>query len=64
MDHEEFQRLHQRFDKLEDKLDNHLERLSKAEEALLWMKGHLNLASALFVAAFGALVAWTLTWKS
>lgn len=44
-----------RFDRLENKMDDHLERLSKAEEAIVWLKGHVKLVTAVGVACLGAL---------
>jgi hypothetical protein len=55
---EEFERLHARFDKLEDKIDGHLERLTRAEEAILWIRGHLNTSTAVFLAVVGSIAAW------
>ena len=53
----------QRFDRLEDKidgidikLDNHLGRLSKAEEAILWLKGHVKFTLSVAVAVIGILI--------
>lgn len=42
-----------RFDKVEDKLDNHLNRISKAEEAIIWMKGHLNITTMIVISIGG-----------
>ncbi len=38
MDNEQLQHLDRRFDKLEEKLDKHLERISKAEVEVNWLK--------------------------
>ncbi len=40
-----------RLDKIEDKLDNHLERISKAEASIEWIKGHLRVSVSIFIAA-------------
>lgn len=53
---EEFNRLHSRFDKVEEKLDSHLDRLSRAEEAIQWLKGHVNLVTAVGLALVGTLI--------
>lgn len=52
------QHLDKRFDKLEDKIDDHLQRISKAEEAIVWLRGHVKLATALFLAAAGTVFTW------
>lgn len=36
--------LDDRLDKLEGKLDNHLERISKAETSIDWIRGHLKVS--------------------
>lgn len=52
-----------RFDRLEDKLDvhdekltNHLERLSKAEEAIQWLRGHVKIVTTLGISVAGFLL--------
>ena len=42
-----------RFDKVEGKLDNHLDRLSKAEEAIMWMRGHLKVTTMIVISIAG-----------
>jgi hypothetical protein len=42
--------------RIEGKLDSHLERISKAEEAIVWLKGHVNLVTALGLAIAGTLL--------
>jgi hypothetical protein len=39
-----------KIDKLTDRVDNHLQRLSVAEESIVWLKGHVKIATALGVA--------------
>lgn len=55
---DEFERLHSRFDKLENKLDSHLERLSKAEEAITWIRGHINFVTSIGLALVAAVLAF------
>lgn len=40
-----------RLDRIEEKLGDHLERISKAEEAITWIKGHLKISVSLLLAA-------------
>ena len=49
--------LDSRLDRIEDKLDNHLGRISKAEEAIMWMKGHLKIATTFFLTIVSGLAA-------
>jgi len=49
--------LDKRFDRIENKIDNHLERISKAEESLIWMKGHLKVATTFIVTLASAAIA-------
>jgi len=51
-----FDRLEARFDAHETKLDNHLERLSKAEEAILWLRGHVKLVTAIGISVAGTVI--------
>jgi len=63
MDHKELQdHIDKRFDRvhvdvmsIHEKIDNHLERLSKAEEAIVWIKGHIRIGVMLVVAALTGL---------
>lgn len=43
-------------DRIETKLDDHLERLSKAEEAIVWMRGNLKLVIAVVIAVLGSVL--------
>lgn len=47
--------LDKRFDKLEGKVDNHLERISKNETDVSWLKGHYKLTLSIIIAALGGL---------
>jgi hypothetical protein len=38
-----------RLDRLEDKLDNHLERISKAEASIDWIRGHVKIVTTLMI---------------
>lgn len=42
MSHQDFDRIHTKLDSIEVKLDDHLERLSKAENSIEWLKTHLK----------------------
>ena len=45
-----------RFDRIEDKLDNHLDRLSKAEEAIEWTKGHLKISTTFVLGTISTII--------
>ena len=51
----------QRLDRLENKLDDHLQRLTAAEVALEFVKGHLKITTAIGIAVVGTLAAWWFT---
>lgn len=65
MDHQQLKsHLDERFDRLESKLDihdekftNHLERLSKAEETIIWLKGHVKIVTAIGISIAGFIAA-------
>ena len=42
--------------RIEGKLDSHLERIARVEEAIVWLKGHVNLVTALGLAIAGTLI--------
>ena len=44
-----------RLDRIEAKLDDHLERVSKAEKDIEWLRGHLRISTAVFLAVVGGL---------
>lgn len=46
-----------RFDKVEDKLDKHLERIATAETHISWLRGHAKLTTAVVLAVAGFLAA-------
>jgi hypothetical protein len=46
-----------RFDALETKLDNHLERISKTEVAIEWLRGHVRLVTTIGITIVGFLLA-------
>ena len=53
--------LEQRFDKMDEKLDNHLERLARAEADIGWLRGFTKTFATLVVAAVGTTIGWVLT---
>lgn len=40
-----------RLNKLETKIDNHIERISRTEESVAWLKGHAKVVTTLIMAA-------------
>jgi hypothetical protein len=44
-----------RLDRIENKLDSHLDRISKSEEAIVWLKGHVRVVTAVGIACLGFL---------
>ncbi len=41
--------------RIEGKLDNHLERISKAETSIEWIRGHLRISVTILIAALTGL---------
>lgn len=52
-----------RLEQLETKLDNHLERIAKAETAIEWMRGHLKITTTVFITIATAAVLAALNLK-
>ena len=50
-----FDRVDARLSRVEDKLDDHLQRLSTAEASIEWLKGHAKLVVTIIMAAGGFL---------
>lgn len=48
--------LDQRIDRLETKLDDHLSRISKAEESIEWLKGHVRISISVLLVFVTGLV--------
>lgn len=48
--------LDNRIDRLETKLDDHLDRISKAEESIHWLKGHVKISISVLLAFITGLV--------
>lgn len=42
-----------RLDKIENKLDGHLDRISTAETHVSWLKGHAHIVTTIIIAAAG-----------
>ena len=55
---ERFDRLDHKIDKMDEKLDLHLERLTRAEESIVFIKGHLKFSLSLAIAIVGSLVGY------
>lgn len=54
---QEFDKLHSRLSRIEGKLDDHLERLSKNENDIHWIRGHLKIATGFVLSIITAVVA-------
>lgn len=50
-----FDRVDERLSRVEDKLDDHLQRLSTAEASIEWLKGNAKLSITIIMAAGGFL---------
>ena len=56
---EEFNRIHKKLDTIETKIDGHLERLSRAETAIGFIRTHLSISTFIFLGVVGFIArAW------
>jgi hypothetical protein len=46
--------------RIEQKLDNHLSRISRIEESMIWLKGHVNIVTLAFLTTLGGVVTYIL----
>lgn len=46
---DEFQQINAKLDRVEAKLDDHLMRISKVEEAAKWTQGYIKIMTAIFL---------------
>ena len=51
-----FDKVDQKLDIIDNKLDDHLQRLTAAETAILFIKGHLKISLSVAIAIIGTLV--------
>lgn len=58
---EEFAQINQKLDRIDEKLDNHLTRLTKAETDVSWIKGHLKISLGFVITIITSLIAYYLT---
>lgn len=47
--------LNDRLVRIEDKLDTHLQRVTQAEKDIEWLRGHVKMATTIFLAVLGAI---------
>lgn len=56
---EDFDRIHNKLDHIDHKLDDHLQRLSKAESAIQYIQRHLTTSTFIFLGVVGFIAtAW------
>lgn len=53
----ELEHINSKLDRLDNKLDAHLERISKSEEAIVWLKGHVKIVTTIGISAIGSIIA-------
>lgn len=58
----QLQQMDEKLDRIESKLDNHLERISKAEESIDWVKGFIKLTFSAILAIGSGIAGWI--WKT
>jgi hypothetical protein len=54
--HTPLERVEARLDRIESKLDVHLDRVSRAETNIAWLRGHVQIATAIFLSTVGFLM--------
>lgn len=52
----DFDKVHTKLDTIDVKLDDHLERISKTEADIHWLKGHVKIVTTLVITLFVGLV--------
>lgn len=52
------QHMDNRFDRLEGKVDSHLDRIAQSETDISWLKGHVKFTTAVGLSVVGTVVAW------
>jgi hypothetical protein len=57
MDSNPIERVEARLERIEIKLDDHLQRVSKAETDISWLRGHVQIATTVFISTVGFLLA-------
>jgi hypothetical protein len=50
-----------RLDRIETKLDDHLERVSRAEESIRWLQGHVKFTVSVAITLVGGLLTYIFT---
>ena len=53
---DDFDRIHKKLDGLDNKLDEHLDRISTAETNIDWIKGHIKIVTTFAVTVFVTVV--------
>lgn len=53
-------KIYSQLNRIESKLDQHLDRISATEEAIKWMKGSIKISVSILLAAIGWLVTITM----
>lgn len=56
-----FDQVESKVDRLDDKIDPYASRLSALETNVSWLKGHLNITSALVMSVGSGVLIWLLT---
>jgi hypothetical protein len=51
-----------RLERIESKLDNHLQRVSAAEKDIEWLRGHVRIATTVFLSAIAGMAAILSKW--
>lgn len=59
----DFERIEKKIDKINDKLDDHLGRLSKTEESVNWMKGYIKVLTASIISTATGIILWLVEHK-
>lgn len=52
---ESLDRIEKKIDKIDIKIDDHIGRISKLEESVIWLKGHVKITVTISLTIIGAL---------